>query len=219
MSEEIITFNSSTALNGYLVQRGIEQIKEGFGQIWEDIESGHIDDANIALRECERNYSRSKGKVAISSEWDDRGNLHYNYLQTNSLSEFKNYMLVDKKNSYSYVSDKSYFAIFNSSEISRGYPSDDMFRYANEDRIHWIPTSKISDYGQRIILFGDNLRFLYKRQAEALTDFQLQAIIDAKIKLPKDSWIYKRIQEYKKSERNQKIPTLDEAQSKCCIIE
>ncbi len=214
MSEEIITFNSSTALNGYLVQRGIEQIEEGFRQIWEDIENRYIDDANSALRECEESYRRSKGRVRTGSLFDH----NCNYLQTTSLTEFKNYMLINRDRSFTY--DRSYFAIWNSYEISCGYPTNDMIRrYANEERIHWIPTSKISDYGQRIILFGDNLRFLYKRQAEALTDFQLQAIIDAKIKLPKDSWIYKRIQEYKKSERNQKIPTLDEAQSKCCIIE
>lgn len=218
MSEEIITFNSSTALNGYLVQRGIEQIEEGFRQIWEDIENRYIDDANSALRECEESYRRSKGRVRTGSLFDH----NCNYLQTTSLTEFKNYMLINRDRSFTY--DRSYFAIWNSYEISCGYPTNDMIhRYANEERMHGIPISVIPCYGTRIVEFGNNLRFLTREQVAALTYPQRQAIYIAiqngeiDERLLKGTPLGDILKQYKKGKVEFSNPPM-EMEGGCCIL-
>ena len=222
MSEEIITFDSSAALNAYLAQRTLNELKESDRQFWENFQRKLIDNANSALRECEESYSRSKGKVKIIYEYDHNLNAHYNYLQTTSLSEYKNYMLINAD--HYFIHDRSYFAIFSRDEISCGYPTDDMFRHADKDNIGEIPKSKIPDYGKRIILFGDNLRYLDKGQAEALTGLQLQ-VIDAAIK---DGKINKKslkgtpvdniLKQFKKGKIELPKPSM-EMEGGCCIIE
>ena len=218
MSEEIITFDSSGASNAYLAQRAIDEIKESDRQFNEIYWSILISDACSALRECEESYRRSNGKVRTGSIFDH----NCNYLQTTSLTEFKNYMLINRDRSFSH--DNSYFAIFSSYEISCGYPSDDMFRYADKEKIHWIPESKIPDYGKRIVLFGDNLKFLYPEQAEALTYPQLAAIVaaikDGKInkKSLKGTPLDKILKQFKKGKTELPKPPM-EMEGGCCIIE
>lgn len=222
MQEKIITFDSEIALNAYLAEKTFNELKESDRKFWETVERINIDNANSARRECEESHRRSNGKVVISSEWDENRNLHYNYLQTTSLTEFKNYMLVNKE--YVFQNHRSYFAIWSSYEISCGYPTNDMIhRYANEERMHGIPISVIPCYGTRIVEFGNNLRFLTREQVAALTYPQRQAIYIAiqngeiDERLLKGTPLGDILKQYKKGKVEFSNPPM-EMEGGCCIL-
>ncbi len=144
-----------------------------------------------------------------------------------SLARFINNSAIAVVNNYgiNYFCENiaSFFSMFTPKEITAGYPSNETFSWANEEQIARIVCDLIPSYGQRIVLFGDNLKYLNKYQTPMLTPQQTQAIKNKRFNFPQNSPIYEEIYQYHstygrgKDYSNQNVPKLEE-DSNCCLL-
>lgn len=132
-----------------------------------------------------------------------------------SLVEFINNSVIVVVNNYgiNYFHENitPFFSMFTPQEIAARYPSNETFSWASEEQIKNILWILIPCYGQRIILFDENLQYLDKEQVNKLTSKQIQAIKNAKIHFPQNSPIYQKI--YAKAKE---IPPT--GKSECCLL-
>lgn len=135
-----------------------------------------------------------------------------------------------------------FFSMFTPEEIAAGYPANEIFSWANEKQIDYIADDLIPSYGQRIVLFGDNLKYLNEYQVPMLTPQQTQAIKNKRFNFPQNSPIYEEICQYHstfgrgcsnqnvpekeicqyhptygRDYSNQNVPELEE-DSNCCLL-
>lgn len=132
-----------------------------------------------------------------------------------NLVEFINNSVIITVNNYgiNYFHENitPFFSMFTPQEIAAGYPSNETFSWASKEQIKSILWILMPCYGQRIILFDENLQYLDKEQVNKLTSEQIQAIKNAKIHFPQNSPIYQKI--YAKTKE---IPPT--GKSECCLL-
>ncbi len=104
-----------------------------------------------------------------------------------------------------------FFSMFTPKEIAAGYPSNETFSWANEKQIDYIVGDLIPCYGQRIVLFGDNLKYLNEYQVTMLTPQQTQSIKNKRFNFPQNSPIYEYHSTYGRERdcSNQNVPELE----------
>ncbi len=143
-----------------------------------------------------------------------------------SLPEYINSDIIEdvNKNGVNCFHEKeAFFSMFTPEEIAAGYPSNELFSWANEEQIALIVGDLIPCYGQRIVLFGNNLKYLNEYQVSMLNSQQIQAIKNERFNFPQNSPIYKEIYQYHstygrgKDYSNQNVPKLEE-DSNCCLL-
>lgn len=139
-----------------------------------------------------------------------------------SLGEFINNSAIVTVNNYGinyfHKNITPFFSMFTPQEIVAGYPSTETLPWASENQIKRIIYDLIPWYGEKIILFGENLKHLDEYQVDMLTPEQIQAIKKANIYLPQDSPIFQKINKRSKkiTQNKKEVPPMET--SKCCLL-
>lgn len=117
-----------------------------------------------------------------------------------------------------YFGNEVFFSLFMARDIVAGFPKDESFSRANELQMQLLLCDVIPDYRKRIVLFGENLKYLDEYQVSKLTIEQIKAIKNANINFPQDSPIFQKINGRSKkiTQNEEEVPPTEK--SKCCLI-